>query len=154
MEAVAIKIIATKNDKRIPDTLRITFALQVRLKPDITSTGRCKLPQPGKNVNYRLPASIGGVRFASPSDVKRTFFSVALLGLGVAALGGFENGDGVPQPPAKEWARRNAALAGAKVFRDGPFAVATADFAADPNRGVVDFTLTSCKYKPDRSSGT
>jgi hypothetical protein len=86
--------------------------------------------------------------------VKRTLFSVALVGLGVAALGGFENGDGVPQPPAEEWARRNDALSRAKVFRDEPFNVGSIDFAADPNRSVVEPTLTSCRYKPDDVSGT
>ena len=92
--------------------------------------------------------------FASAQVVKRTLFSVALVGIGVVALGGFENGDGVPQPPAKEWAARNDALSRAKVFREEPFSAAAIDFAADPNRGVVDPTLTSCKYKPDEVSGT
>jgi hypothetical protein len=81
-------------------------------------------------------------------------FSVALVGVGVVALGGFENGDGVPQPPAKEWAARNEQLARARVFRREPFNAASIDFAADPNKGVVDATLTSCKYKPDAVSGT
>ena len=81
-------------------------------------------------------------------------FSVALVGVGVVALGGFENGDGVPQPPAKEWAARNEKLARARVFRTNAFDAASIDFAADPNRGVVDPTLTTCKYKPDAVSGT
>ncbi len=95
-----------------------------------------------------------GVPFASANQVKCTLFSVALVGLGVLALGGFENGDGVPQPPPKEWARRNDALSRAKVFRDEPFNAGSIDFAADPNRSVVEPTLTSCKYKPDDVSGT
>jgi hypothetical protein len=86
--------------------------------------------------------------------MKRTLFSAALIGLGVAAVGGFENGDGVPQPPAKEWAARNAALTRAKIFLDRAFDAATIDFAADPNSGVVDPRVTSCKYKPDAVSGT
>ena len=53
--------------------------------------------------------------------MKYTLFSVALVGLGVVVLGGFENGDGVPQPTPKEWAARNDALSRAKVFRDEPF---------------------------------
>ena len=106
----------------------------------------CRRPEPSQ--------SWSGVPFASTNVVKRTLFSVALVGLGVAALGGFENGDGVPQPPAKEWARRNDALSRAKVFRDEPFDAASIDFAADPNRSVVEPTLTSCKYKPDEVSGT
>jgi hypothetical protein len=86
--------------------------------------------------------------------VKRTLFSVTLIGLGVVALGGFENGDGVPPPPAKEWAVRNDALTRAKVFRDDAFDAKSIDFAADPNRGVVDNTLTSCKYQPSEATGT
>jgi len=86
--------------------------------------------------------------------VKRTLFSVALIGIGVVALGGFESGDGVPQPSPKEWAARNDALSRARVFREEPFNAATIDFGADPNRGVVDSTLTSCKYTPDEVSGT
>jgi hypothetical protein len=86
--------------------------------------------------------------------VKHTLFGVALVGLGVAALGGFENGDGVPQPPATEWARRNDVLSRAKIFRDQPFNAASIDFAADPNRGVVEPTLTTCRYKPAEVSGT
>ena len=86
--------------------------------------------------------------------MKRTLFSAALVGLGVVALGGFENGDGVPQPPAKEWAARNDKLTRARVFRNEPVAPASFDFAANPNSGLVDATLTSCKYKPDVVSGT
>ena len=86
--------------------------------------------------------------------MKWTLFGVALVGLGVAALGAFETGDGVPQPDPKQWAKRNNALTRAHVFRDAPFDAAAIDFAADPNRGVVDPTLTVCRYKPDPVSGT
>ena len=79
---------------------------------------------------------------------------MALAGLGVAALGGFETGDGVPPPPAEAWAARNDAMTRARVFRDERFDAASIDFAADPNRGVVDPALTTCKYKPDGVSGT
>ena len=86
--------------------------------------------------------------------MKRTLFSVALVGIGVAALGGFENGDGVPQPPAKEWAKRNEALTRARVLRTAKFDAATLDFSVDPNRGIIDPALTTCRYKPDEVSGT
>jgi hypothetical protein len=86
--------------------------------------------------------------------MKRTLFSVALVGVGVVALGGFENGDGVPQPPEKEWAARNDALARARIFRQSSFDVRAVDLGADPNRGVVDTSLTTCKYKPDEVTGT
>lgn len=92
--------------------------------------------------------------FASQTDVKLTLFSLALVGVGVVALGGFENGDGVPPPPAKEWAARNDALTRARIFRDEPFNAASIDFSIDPNRGIADPTLTTCKYKPDEVSGT
>lgn len=89
--------------------------------------------------------------------MKRTLFSVTLIGLGVGALGAFETGDGVPAPPAKEWAARTDALTRAKVFRDGArdrFDPVSIDFASDANSGVVDRTLTICKYKPDEVTGT
>ena len=86
--------------------------------------------------------------------MKRTLLGAALIGVGVAAVGGFENGDGVPPPPAKEWAARNDALSRAKIFVDTPFNAASIDFAQDPNAGVIDNALTSCQYKPDEVSGT
>lgn len=95
-----------------------------------------------------------GVQFASATVVKRTMFSVALVGLGVAALGGFETGDGVPKPPEKEWAARNDALARASVFRVQRFDASTIDFALDPNRNLVNPALTTCKYRPHAVSGT
>lgn len=85
--------------------------------------------------------------------MKRTLFSVLLVGMG-AAISGFETGDGLPKPPEKEWAARNRALARARVLRDEPFDVSKIDFAVDPNRGAVDPKLTVCKYKPDEISGT
>jgi hypothetical protein len=81
-------------------------------------------------------------------------FSVVLVGFGVAALGGFENGDGIPKPPEKEWAARNAALTRAKIFLNKQLDVSTVDFAVDPNRAHVDPALTICRYKPDAVSGT
>ena len=89
--------------------------------------------------------------------MKRTLFSVTLIGLGAVALGAFETGDGVPAPPAKEWAARNDALKRAKVFRDGArdsFDPASIDFATDLNKGVVDAALTICRYKADEVTGT
>jgi hypothetical protein len=86
--------------------------------------------------------------------MKRTLLGGALIAIGVAAVGGFENGDGVPQPPAKEWAARNDALTRAKVFLDEPFNAASVNFARDRNAGVIDVTLTTCRYKPDEVSGT
>jgi hypothetical protein len=85
--------------------------------------------------------------------VKRTLLTVALLTAGVAAFGRFETGDGIPKPPEKEWAWRNEALRGARVFV-GRFNAADINFAKDPNEGSVDPILTTCKYTPDESSGT
>ena len=86
--------------------------------------------------------------------MRRTLFSAALIGLGVAVLGGFENGDGIPPPPPKEWAQRNEALARARVFREQRFDPSAIDFAADPNEGIVDPALTTCRYAPDEVTGT
>jgi hypothetical protein len=85
--------------------------------------------------------------------VKRTLFSVVLIGAGLA-FSRFETGDGLPQPPEKEWAERNRALVRAKVFRDTTFDASRIDFASDPNREVADPTLTECRYKPDEITGT
>ena len=85
--------------------------------------------------------------------MKRTAFSVVLIAAGVTAFGWFETGDGIPKPPATEWAWRNEALRRARVFV-APFHAADINFANDPNEGVVDRSLTICKYKPDESSGT
>ena len=86
--------------------------------------------------------------------MKRTLFSVVLVAAGVATFGGFENGDGVPTPPADQWAVRNKQLAGARVFRDRAFDASRVDFAADPNSGIVNAKLTVCRYEPDGVSGT
>ena len=86
--------------------------------------------------------------------MKRTLFSVLLVAAGVALYGSLETGDGLPKPTGEEWAARNDALARARVFRDAPFDASAIDFARNPNSGVIDPTLTSCKYKPDEASGT
>jgi hypothetical protein len=86
--------------------------------------------------------------------VRRTLFSIVLISAGVAALGRVETGDGVPPPPAAEWARRNDMLARARVFVVESFDAASVDFAEDPNRGFVDTRFTSCRYMPDDVSGT
>ena len=86
--------------------------------------------------------------------MKRAVFSVLLIGAAVVAIGGFETGDGIPQPPEKEWAARNRALARARVFRDEAFDASKIDFVTDPNSGVVDSKLTVCKYAPDEVTGT
>jgi hypothetical protein len=86
--------------------------------------------------------------------MKLTLFGAVLVAAGIAALGGIENGDGIPTPPEKEWVARNDALKRARVFRDLRFDPSAVDFAADPNRGVIDPTLTTCRYKPDEVSGT
>ncbi len=85
--------------------------------------------------------------------MRRTLFSVLLIGAGLA-IGSFETGDGLPKPPEEAWAARNLALTRAKIFRDEPFDASSIDFAADPNRGIVDAKLTVCKYRPDEVSGT
>jgi len=81
--------------------------------------------------------------------MKRTLVSVALVA-GVAAISGFENGDGIPVPPAREWAARNDALTRARVFRDAVFDAS----AIDPNKRSVDGALTTCRYRPSEVTGT
>ena len=94
-----------------------------------------------------------GPAFAFRVGVKRTLFSVVLLGAGLA-FSKFETGDGLPQPPEKEWAARNQAFVRAKVMRDAPFDASKIDFASDPNSGVIDPKVTVCRYKPDEVTGT
>jgi hypothetical protein len=49
---------------------------------------------------------------------------------------------------------RNAALARAKVFRAEPFVPSTIDFSKDPNGGVIDRHLMTCKFLATDVSGT
>jgi len=86
--------------------------------------------------------------------MKRTLYSVVLIAGAGFALSNFEMGDGLPKPPEKEWAARNAAFVRAKVFRGDAFDPSKIDFTADPNSGAVDPKMTTCKYKPDEVSGT
>jgi hypothetical protein len=86
--------------------------------------------------------------------MKRALFSIALITIGMTAIGGFEAGDGMPEPPGKAWAARNDALARARVFRDAAFDASAMDFSIDPNRGIVNPALTTCRYKPDEVTGT
>jgi hypothetical protein len=95
-----------------------------------------------------------GVGFASVHRVKRTAFSIALIAATVVVLGGFENGDGIPNPPEREWAARTEILRRAKVLRQDRFDASNIDFAADPNAGVIDSKFTQCWYKPGEVSGT
>jgi hypothetical protein len=86
--------------------------------------------------------------------VRATILGVVLVAAGVAALGGFETGDGIPAPPEQAWHARNEALTRAHVFRHSAFDASAIDFADDPNEGVVDASLTTCRYQPDEISGT
>lgn len=86
--------------------------------------------------------------------MKWTLFSVVLIAGAGFAISSFETGDGLPKPSKEEWAIRNQALVRAQVFRGDGFNPSKIDFTADPNRGIVDPKLTTCKYKPDEVSGT
>lgn len=85
--------------------------------------------------------------------MNRTLFSIFVVGVGFA-IGGFENGDGLPQPTKTESAFRLSALARAKIFRDELLHQPADTLTADPNAGVVDPKFTECRYKPDEVSGT
>ena len=84
------------------------------------------------------------------NGMKRTLFSVGLVCAGFA-IGGFETGDGLPKPPEREWAARNRALQRARIFISD---AQPADVEVDPNAGVIDPVLTTCKYEPDEVTGT
>jgi hypothetical protein len=86
--------------------------------------------------------------------MKLTLFGAVLIGAGVAALGGFENGDGIPAPPEQARKARDDAFARARIFREEVFDATAVDFAADPNSGAVDPNQTICKYQPDEVTGT
>jgi hypothetical protein len=87
--------------------------------------------------------------------MKFTVFTAVLVGAGIALVSGIENGDGIPAPPEQEWSVRSRALARARVFRDDArFDASTIDFTIDPNSGVVDPALTTCKYTPSQVTGT
>jgi hypothetical protein len=86
--------------------------------------------------------------------MKVTVFGIALIGAGIAALGGFEMGDGLPAPPEKEWNERTDALKRARIFREVRFDASQVDFTVDPNSDVIDRTLTTCRYKPEEITGT
>lgn len=76
------------------------------------------------------------------------------MGAGFAAFGGVENGDGLPKPTEEERSVRNEALTRARVFLTRDFDASKVDFSIDPNAGIVDPTLTTCKYAPDEVTGT
>ena len=86
--------------------------------------------------------------------MKRTLFSVVIVGTGIALSNIIDTGDGLPRPPEKEWAARNRALTRAKIFRDSTFDAAAIDFNVDPNRGIIDPKITICRYKTDEVTGT
>jgi hypothetical protein len=85
--------------------------------------------------------------------MKRTLFSVVLLAVGLG-YGGFGVWDGRSEPAPEQRKARDEALARAKVFRNKPFNPSAIDFTVDPNRGIVDPDLTTCRFKPDAISGT
>ena len=87
--------------------------------------------------------------------MKLTLFSALMIAAAGFAISNVETGDGLPRPTEEEWASRNRAFVRAKVFRsDASFDASRVDFAADPNTGVIDSKLTTCRYTPDAVSGT
>jgi hypothetical protein len=55
---------------------------------------------------------------------------------------------------ARESRVRSDALRRARVFDGAPFKAATVDFSRDPNAGVIDAALTTCRFLPSEPSGT
>jgi len=60
-----------------------------------------------------------------------------------------------PAPPTPaQWQTREAALAGAHVFRRDTFDAGAVDFTADPNSRLINTQLTTCTFLPTAVAGT
>lgn len=98
-----------------------------------------------------------GPSFAFPLFVKSTLFGIGLVTvatLGLAWPDKSGRAEPIRPPSAEELRTRNDALARARVFRSEPFDPAAIDFSKDPNSGVIDPTLTTCRFKPEEITGT
>ena len=58
--------------------------------------------QVNEDATLRVESYAAGVPLASQRLMKRTLFSIALITIGMTAIGGFESGDGVPAPPPEQ----------------------------------------------------
>lgn len=89
--------------------------------------------------------------------VKLTVFGIGLIALSTIGLA-WPDKSGRPEqvrpPSAEQLHVRNNALARAKVFKEQTFDVSTIDFSKDPNDGVIDTTLTTCRFLPAEPTGT
>jgi hypothetical protein len=89
--------------------------------------------------------------------VKWTLFGIGLVALATLGLAWPDKSGSAeaPRPPSAEQLHvRNNALARARVFRDEAFHASTIDFTKDRNAGVIDRTLTTCRFLPTEPTGT
>jgi hypothetical protein len=90
--------------------------------------------------------------------VKTTLLCLSLVAAGVVGLA-WPDPSGArksqhQQPTPEELQRRDRALARAHVFASDAVASSTADFAKDPNEGVIDPRLTTCRFLATEPTGT
>ena len=89
--------------------------------------------------------------------MKRTFFAIAILCVGLVWLRPGPFAADAPAPSPSERQSRDHALAGARIFRDKAdktFDASAIDFSKDPNEGLVSPALTTCTFLPSEVSGT
>jgi hypothetical protein len=84
-------------------------------------------------------------------------FAALFIGLSVVGLSGpgaFSWVNPQADPDPAELQVRDAALTRAKVFRAEPFDAARVDFAADPNRELINPADVTCRFLAEELSGT
>jgi hypothetical protein len=90
--------------------------------------------------------------------VKSTLLCLGLMAVGVVGLAwpdpSASRNENQSQPSAAELKHRDDALARAHAFRDEVLDPATTDFSKDPNAGVIDQRLTTCRFLPTAPTGT
>lgn len=111
----------------------------------------------GSKFIHIVPTGACGPYLAATAFVKWTLFGLGLVAAGVFSLvipTSSDNAKPSQSPSAEELRARNDALARARIFRDEPFEASKVDFAADPNHGAIDPTLTTCRFLPTEPTGT
>jgi hypothetical protein len=84
--------------------------------------------------------------------VKKNKTLLGLASLGVALL--FMWPGASAAPPEDKSSEREAVLARAQVMHGGPFVAGDVDFSIDPNAGLIDPGLTTCRFIPTEPTGT
>jgi hypothetical protein len=89
--------------------------------------------------------------------VKQTLFGFAFVAVGALALGMprmSPDTDSFKEPTSQEVKARTDALARALVMDHDRFDPGAIDFAKDPNDGVIDPELVTCRFLPTAPTGT